>query len=147
MSKQIVFTLLALFVITINVDVAQSAKSCEVCNKVLQNLVNSMKATSKSFTPETIESEFISYCKNTKDNAENRFVSFLCFFGHYIKIHFLFIYFFVLALFAVLLFGRISRLGHQNFEQNVETAQLVEAGRQGLRRSAQSGRTNLRPAL
>lgn len=68
------FALLALLVV-LTADVAFAAKSCEVCTKVLQKVVDQTKVSGKDFTPEVIEEQFIDYCKETEVSVENRFVS------------------------------------------------------------------------
>jgi hypothetical protein len=71
-------TLLAVLVsvlFAVYVDVAQAAKSCEVCNKMLQKVVDDLKQERQDLTSESIENKFVALCKDTEVNVESRFVS------------------------------------------------------------------------
>ena len=53
----------------------EPVKKCEVCQKTIEKVLDSLKSDGKELNPENIEKKFVSYCKNTQISVENRLVS------------------------------------------------------------------------
>ena len=52
-----------------------AVKKCEVCQKVINKVLDTLKADGKDVSPDSFEKNFVSYCKNTQIAVENRLVS------------------------------------------------------------------------
>lgn len=55
--------------------IGEPIKKCEVCHKTIEKVLDALKSAGKEQTPDNIEKQFVSYCKNTQISVENRLVS------------------------------------------------------------------------
>lgn len=66
---------LTLILILCNLVISEPIKKCEVCQKVINNVLDGLKEDGKELNPDNIEKKFVSYCKSTQISVESRLVS------------------------------------------------------------------------
>lgn len=68
--------LICIFTLFNSIIAEPAVKKCEVCQKVINKVLDTLKDENKESNPDNIENYFISYCKNTQIDVEKRFVSY-----------------------------------------------------------------------
>ena len=76
-----------------NLVLTEPVKKCEVCQKVINKVLDGLKEDGKELNPDNIEKKFINYCKSTQISVESRLVRFY----YLIFINKILIFFFVVS--------------------------------------------------